>query len=475
MQLSTRISPQRVTRVIAAIAILLVTTLVLGATTYAALALTYRDSYYPGVVVGGIDLSGKTQEQARVLLEKEQERILGLPLPMILSTAPETEIVPTLREVGVSIAADSALSQAWNVGRTAGVVDISSALQALFSGYSVPVSYTVAQDGVDAFIATTLAAKVPSPKAATITVTGDVVEVTTETVGEVVVAAELTNRITDAIPTVLRNDSTRVVVPLALVGAKPTALSLQPLAEELRSIAAMPVTVIAGNRTLIPDLATRTSWFTTVQSEAGDINLVVDEAAIERYFNKQSSTLGIEVSKAVNQVKSVYVVALAADTASRTAQRITVATKKVEVTPTTLPVLDRFAGKYVEVILSTQQAFAIENNQIVATYRVSTGKWATPTPTGTFTVTGKHPRAFSRSYGLYMPYWQNFTGVTDEGESLRAGEYGLHELPEWPSGYKEGQAHLGTAVSHGCVRFGVGDAAAMYAFTEIGTPVVVRQ
>ena len=88
-----------------------------------------------------------------------------------------------------------------------------------------------------------------------------------------------------------------------------------------------------------------------------------------------------------------------------------------------------------------------------------------PTPVGTFSINSKNPRGYSSTYDLYMPYWMAFIG----------SKYGLHELPEWANGKKEGQDHLGKPVSHGCIRFGVGDAAAVYDWTEIGTPVVIHK
>jgi lipoprotein-anchoring transpeptidase ErfK/SrfK len=54
-------------------------------------------------------------------------------------------------------------------------------------------------------------------------------------------------------------------------------------------------------------------------------------------------------------------------------------------------------------------------------------------------------------------------------------EYGIHELPEWPDGTKEGESHLGTPVSHGCVRLGRGDAQAVYDWVEVGTPVFIHR
>jgi len=86
------------------------------------------------------------------------------------------------------------------------------------------------------------------------------------------------------------------------------------------------------------------------------------------------------------------------------------------------------------------------------------------TPTGTFKILNKAGRAYSRKYNLYMPYWMAFTGVG----------HGIHELPEWKSGYKEGANHLGIPVSHGCVRLGIGPAKTVFNWSSVGTPVVIH-
>jgi len=97
-------------------------------------------------------------------------------------------------------------------------------------------------------------------------------------------------------------------------------------------------------------------------------------------------------------------------------------------------------------------------------YKVSTGKKGMNTPTGTFQILSKNRRAWSAHYGLYMPWYMGFTTMG----------HGIHELPEWPNGYKEGTNHLGVPVSHGCVRLGVGPAKVVYDFSQKGTTVVVH-
>ncbi|HEU0051466.1 MAG TPA: L,D-transpeptidase [Patescibacteria group bacterium] len=121
--------------------------------------------------------------------------------------------------------------------------------------------------------------------------------------------------------------------------------------------------------------------------------------------------------------------------------------------------------KWIFISLSTQTLEERLGMSRLSEYKISSGKALTPTPTGFWSVRNKVPMAWSKMAGLWMPDWMAFTPFG----------HGIHELPIWPSGYREGEAHLGTPVSHGCVRLGLLDAKSVYDWAEIGTPVVVVQ
>lgn len=111
-----------------------------------------------------------------------------------------------------------------------------------------------------------------------------------------------------------------------------------------------------------------------------------------------------------------------------------------------------------------QELYQQLNGITIRTHTVSTGKPSMPTLKGEYRIGNKHPRAWSRMYGLWMPFWLG----------LRGTRIGIHELPEWPNGYKEGANHLGTPVSHGCIRLGIGAAKIVYDWTEIDTKVIIQ-
>ena len=129
----------------------------------------------------------------------------------------------------------------------------------------------------------------------------------------------------------------------------------------------------------------------------------------------------------------------------------------------TIPVVT--TGKYIDINTETQVMTLFEDGKALDAYMISSGKSGMDTPKGNYTIQNKTPRAWSKAYGLYMPYWMAL---------VSSGKFGIHELPEWPGGYKEGANHLGTPVSHGCVRLGVGPAERVYNWADIGTPVMVH-
>jgi hypothetical protein len=118
--------------------------------------------------------------------------------------------------------------------------------------------------------------------------------------------------------------------------------------------------------------------------------------------------------------------------------------------------------KKIEINLAKQELSYFLSDVKMNAFPVSSGVRGT-TPTGKYIIKNKSQKAWS-SYGLWMPYW---LGI--EGE-----RFGIHELPIWPNGYREGADHLGTPVSHGCVRLGIGPAKELYDWAAVGTPVYIN-
>lgn len=118
----------------------------------------------------------------------------------------------------------------------------------------------------------------------------------------------------------------------------------------------------------------------------------------------------------------------------------------------------------IEIDTKTQKLMYYVGGVPLAEFTVSSGKPGMATPKGNFKIINKSRKAWSKAYQLWMPYWLG----------LSRGEFGIHELPLWPSGYREGENHLGKAVSHGCVRLGIGPAQYLYDRVATGVEVTIR-
>ena len=107
---------------------------------------------------------------------------------------------------------------------------------------------------------------------------------------------------------------------------------------------------------------------------------------------------------------------------------------------------------HVEVDLDRQVMMLVHGSGVVTRLiHISSGITGN-TPAGSFTVTRKERMSWSKPFKAWLPYASYFF----EG-------FAMHEYPDVPE----------YAASHGCVRVPAGDAAAVYAFTEMGMPVIL--
>jgi hypothetical protein len=125
--------------------------------------------------------------------------------------------------------------------------------------------------------------------------------------------------------------------------------------------------------------------------------------------------------------------------------------------------------KYINIKLSEQVLYAYDNGLAKYSFQTSTGMDGMNTPEGDFQIYNKFPVQYSAPYELYMDNWMAFTP---------SGSHGIHSLPYWllKAGGRlyEGEGHLGTKVSHGCVRVSLENSKLLYDWAEVGTPVHIE-
>jgi len=137
-------------------------------------------------------------------------------------------------------------------------------------------------------------------------------------------------------------------------------------------------------------------------------------------------------------------------------------------TPTPTPTSAPGGAKRILIDISEQHLYAYQDQALVYSFVVSTGKPGAGTRTGAFRVLDKYPNAYASTWNLQMPYWM---GVYWSG-SL---ENGIHALPILSNGQRLWEGYLGTPVSFGCIILGTWEARTLYQWAEIGTPVVIRR
>jgi lipoprotein-anchoring transpeptidase ErfK/SrfK len=116
------------------------------------------------------------------------------------------------------------------------------------------------------------------------------------------------------------------------------------------------------------------------------------------------------------------------------------------------------ADLWIDVDLSSQTAYAMQGNQVLRSFIVSTGTWQHPTVTGIFRVYVKYRYADMSGPGYYLP---NVPFVM-----YFYKDYGLHGT-YW-------HKNFGTPMSHGCVNFRTEDAQWLYKNSSVGTLVQVH-
>lgn len=110
-------------------------------------------------------------------------------------------------------------------------------------------------------------------------------------------------------------------------------------------------------------------------------------------------------------------------------------------------------GEY-EILVDVEESllYLIQEDEIIKTYKCSGGKWSTPSPIGSWKITGKDT-------------WGEGFGGRWMGLNVPWGKFGIHGTLNPDS--------VGWASSHGCIRMNNDDVAELYRIVPVGTKVVI--
>lgn len=460
-----------------------------------AMAYYYKDRFYPGAKISGINLSNQKKDDGvrsvREKVSKLMDHQVVVTFPDITQPRdagtnryPDSEIKTTAKDLGLQLNQELALDKAWQIGHSTYKKPwlwARDMVLTLFKGTNTVLSYTIEQKQMQAFINTQVVPKMSVPTPAKVSLQDGKITMSDPKTGLEVDSEELARLLANNLDEAMDDAPTYLRAPVKEVEPTITRQAVQAVANRWEAFSNLQVTLTDNDKTFTPKKTEVINWFMPTATEKGEVYLSVNQDNIDKYLITVGKNLTDErvLTRKTTLDNLVKLINKALQTANETpmdsvvqvpapVNMAVVATKKPDKPTVTAEAGSytpgMFEGKYIEVNLAEQKMYLLVGSTLEQTYRVSTGAWATPTPKGTFHINGKSARAYSAAYGLYMPYWQNFLN----------GEYGIHGLPEWPNGYKEGENHLGIPVSHGCIRLGGGADAYLYNWTETGTPVYIH-
>lgn len=443
---------------------------------------TYANKIYPNVQFSDINLGGKTSEEAATLLENYNTKI-GQQKIIVATETKSTEL--TFADAGVFLDVDKMLDVAYQTGRDNNffkeiyvsaetIYDVKSIKpiiktdQNKFSSLVDRISSDLNEKAVDAGLTINSTTVTISASKKGLTVDRDDLIAQLASIIETGQGSTITAKTIFADPSVVENNLTSAKAQAESLMKKTATItggdqSFYLSGSQIGSLISFPKNT-SGQVVAAIDSNKVTSYV------ANTIAKKIDIAKVDRKISQlnqailQEGSNGRHVDRTDAQNKIINLLNSSQLSTAISLSIVTDIFSDVYVLPDEGTVPGRFAGRYIDVDLTHQLMTLFETDVLVAQYQVSTGKWSTPTPTGTRYVINKNPRAWSAPYGLYMPWWMGL-----------GGGYGIHELPEWPNGHKEGESHLGTPVSHGCIRLGVGPAQTVYNWSDIGTPVYIHK
>ena len=439
----------------------------------------YASTIYKNVKVADIDLSGKTKKQAAFLIQKKYDLMADREINFQVG---DKTVKAKARETGLEIDSTKMAQNAFNLGRGSDFfAQIKGSSQTLWTKNEIKVEVNINKEIYDKFLAVTVAQLNVTPQDATLQIKdGEIVEIT-ERDGSTIDTDDLAEKIMQL---TTNSESNTITLSSKLVPATIKTADFTLAKQYATSVLSKKINFTYESNNFSPTKRDIGLWIAFANKD-GKMAAGLRDDNIRAYLNNISKNIEVQKKdKKINAVdnavleegqegklvdKDAALKQLKEQINTSTNPAVTLATyavapKELKIFPSEGTVAGRFEGRYIDIDVTTQKLCRIEGPTIIDCFVVSTGKASMPTPPGTYTIMEKNPRYWSNKYNMWLPYWQRLT----------SSGYGIHELPE-TNNWKETDVHLGTPVSHGCVRLGVGPAQTVFDWTSMGTTVYVHK
>lgn len=444
----------------------------------------YAKRVYPGVWIHAQPLSGLTREQVIDRLEPIHKAML---LQKVTLNLADKQYHPTLAELGYRVDTEAIASKAVALGRGDGFKKSIQSLLDYRRSNAIPLIYSIDQGQFDSYLNTISQDVVKEPQNMALAYEENSIVITPAEEGIILDKESLRQ----AIQRQARPGQTAIIT-LDFKPTKPTIADESQVAkakEQLVQLLSKPISIRAEEVAL--DLTPKQTYdLLYFETKDNQLKLAISDDALRTAVGQMAKKVDVKpIAKQVNALNQQVITegqagrqlnipsSIAALKTYLTAESpeptVNLKVDKIDPKVTTVSpefLTGRYPGRYIEIDLSAQRIHLIEGDAYHQTFLISTGKWDTPTPRGEFKIKNQIETAWSKRYGLFMPNWM---GLETANTNFYDG-YGIHGLPYWPNGAREGESHLGRPVSHGCIRLGSEEIKYLYGWVQVGTPVVIH-
>lgn len=262
-----------------------------------------------------------------------------------------------------------------------------------------------------------------------------------------------------------------------------TTHELQPYKNTLEKTLSQPITFIIGIKKVTATSTDIANWLEiTPQKETKKLDIAVNSGKVQEYINKITSSeiYPARAQVMINQPDGTQRVLVAGvsgvDVTNKSAAATSIAKSLLNNSGinTTLTIRnDPFktitAGlydKWIEVDITNKRMYAYEKDSLVKTELISAGAPGTPTVTGQYAIYSKFPQQDMRGRNVDG---SNYFQPHVRWVSYFYKDYAIH------GNYWRPLSYFGNInSSHGCVGVVDNDAAWIYNWAPIGTPVIVH-
>jgi hypothetical protein len=456
----------------------------------------YANKVYPGVVVWGTDVGGKTMTEVQQLVT---EKVKNYKVEL---TGPDQTYTATANDLGLTVESESIALSAYSKGRSGSFWDNYVTRARLMAtkinwktsqkiiranDLKIEPKYSIDEKSLDNYLNKVISNINIAAKDSEVKVSGGSTQLIPAIYGREVKKDELVKELKDHL-----NGFEGGGITISTKTVKPAIVddSAKEVVVQAQSIMTRPVTLTYKDQAFKPNKETVASWITFVKTNGSqNYSIYIDPSRMKSYFSFLGTQINISpVNKRVqveNGVKETVLQdgkdgllidettlgksisnTLANQPSVNLAIPMYVAKYKTEYSQILIADWD----KYIDINLSTQRLSACEKGGVnCQTFAVTTGNSTHPTPVGTWLVHGKS--AITRMtggtpgvdyYDLPNVHWVTW---------FKGGGYSIHEA-YWRSSF--GGMDYTWNGSHGCVNAPLNVAKFIFDWAPIGTPVIVH-